>query len=224
MTDLLTSAPTNGHRSGVDPATLIPARRRGRVRIPEVAIGLIVVFGFGLAAVLWQQHATQKRAVLALAHAVHRGDVVEREDLRVVYLADDQAVAVVSRADAAALIGHVAAADMAEGTVLTRSSVLDGSAIETGSGVVGLALEPGQLPSTRLRAGDLVDVVRGPAAKGTPDATGGAVIVRRAEVFAVEPASQSGRVFVSLKASEDDASRIAEAAEAGPVRLVWVGR
>lgn len=223
MTDLLTSAPTNGHRSGVDPATLIPARRRGRARVPEVAIGLIVVFGFGLAAVLWQQHATQKRAVLALAHAVHRGDVVERDDLRVVYLADDQAIAVVPRTDAAALIGHVAAADMAEGTVLSRSSVLEGSAIEVGSGVVGLALEPGQLPSTRLRAGDLVDVVRGPA-KGAPDATGGAVIVRRAEVFAVEAASQSGRVFVSLKASEDDASRIAEAAETGPVRLVWVGR
>jgi hypothetical protein len=223
VTDLQTAPTTNGHRTRAE-APIVPVRRQSRVRVPEVAIGLIVMLGFGLAAVLWQMHATAKEPVLALAQEIRRGEVIERDDLRVVYLATDEAIAVVGRDDAVAVIGHVASSDMAAGTLLTRASVLDGSAVEAGAGVVGLALEPGQLPSSRLRAGDVVNVVRGAGPGDAGSAPAGEVVVRGAEVFAVEPASASGRVFVSLKASEGDADLIAAAAEQGPVRLVWVGR
>lgn len=222
MTDLLTT-PThrNGHRRSSEERELQPLRRR-RTRLPELAVGLIVMLGFGLAAVLWQLNATQKEPVLALANAVQQGEVIDRADLRVVFVATDDAIAHVGRDDAALLIGHVAVADLPEGAILTSASVADGSLLGAGEGVVGLALEPGQVPSAQLRAGDLVNVVVAPGADGGRPA--GDVIVRGAEVFSVEPETSTGRLLVSLKATEDDANRIASAAESGPVRLVWVGR
>lgn len=225
MTDLQ-SAPArrNGHRSTAGDSTGVqPVRRSRRVRVPEVAVGLVVMLSFGLAAVLWQLSATQKDPVLALASDVARGEVIERADLRIVFLSTDDDIAHVARADAATIIGRAAAADLAAGSLLTPGSVLEGSVVAAGEGVVGLSLEAGQVPSSRLRAGDVVNVVEGIAATGA-ERTGGDVIVRGAEVFAVEEMTASGRIFVSLKTSEDDANRIAAAAERGPVRLVWIGR
>lgn len=225
MTDLQT-APSrrNGHRSAADAiAGVQPVRRARRVRLPELAVGLIVMLGFGLAAVLWQLNSTQKDPVLALAHDIARGEVIERADLRVVYLSTDDAIAHVGRENAASIIGRAAVADLSAGTLLTPGSVLEGSVLAAGEGVVGLSLEAGQVPSSRLRAGDLVNIVEGMSASGS-ESVGGDVIVRGAEVFAVEEMTASGRVFVSLKTTEDDANRIAAAAERGPVRLVWIGR
>ena len=227
MTDLQTTpASRNGHRREGTATEVQPVRRARRVRVPELAVGLIVMLGFGLGAVLWQLNATQKDPVLALTHDVARGEVIERADLRVVYLSTDDAIAHIGRADAATIIGRAAAADMTAGTLLTPSAVLEGSAVAAGQGIVGLSLEPGQVPSSRLRAGDLVNVVEGVSTTGADSggATAGEVIVRGAEVFAVEQATASGRMFVSLKTTEEDANRIAAAAERGPVRLVWVGR
>jgi Flp pilus assembly protein CpaB len=228
MTDLQTTpVRKNGHQSATDIAVGVqPVRRARRVRVPELAVGLIVMLGFGLGAVLWQLNSTQKDPVLALAHDVARGEVIERSDLRVVYLSTDDAIAHVGRSGAATIIGRVAASDIAAGTLLTPGSVLEGSVVAAGEGVVGLSLEPGQVPSSRLRAGDLVNVVEGISTRDASSdrAAAGDVIVSGAEVFAVEEMTAPGRVFVSLKTTEADANLIAAAAERGPVRLVWIGR
>lgn len=220
MTDLLTAPPSrNGHGALTD---LQPLARRRRARLPEVAIGLLVMLGFGLAAVLWQLNATQKDPVLALANDVRRGEVIDRADLRVVFVATDDAIAHVRRDDAASIIGHAAAADLPVGALLTRASVVAGSILNAGEGIVGLALEPGQVPSADLRSGDIVNVVVGATTDGA-GVRSGEVVVRGAEVYSVEPETSTGRILVSLKTSEENANRIATAAEAGPVRLVWVG-
>lgn len=222
MTDLLTPPRTSG-RDAVDLAELRPLRRGRTARLPEIAVGLIVMLGFGLAAVLWHLNATQKTPVLAMASDVSRGDVIERDDLRVVFVATDDAIAHVARDDAASIIGRVAAADLAADSLITRFDVLDGSLLAPGEAVVGLALEAGQVPSSRLRVGDIVNVIAGPTT--SPDGQrAGEVIVSGAEVFAVDEDVASGRALISLKAGEADANRIAAAAEAGSVRLVWVGR
>lgn len=223
MTDLQTAPiQRNGNRAAADSETMTPLRRR-RARLPELAIGLIVMLGFGLAVVLWQLNATQKDPVLALARDVSQGDLIERDDLRVVFVATDDPYAHVGRDDAALLIGHTAVADMLQGTLLTPASVTAESILTAGDGVVGLALEPGQVPSARLRAGDLVNVIASPRSDGE-SSTPGEVIVRAAEVFSVEPDTSTGRLLVSLKTTEENANRIAASAEAGPLRLVWIGR
>lgn len=222
-TDLRQTA-GNGQRTL--PATelaLEPARRR--FRLPEVAVGVVVVLGFALGAVLWQLNATQKDPVLAAAHDVARGDVIEADDLSVVYVSSDDPIAHLSRAQSSRVVGRVALSDIQAGALLTPGSVSDGPAVQPGEGVVGLALEPGQVPTSRLRAGDLVNVVAGTPAGGDTDAAEGGepVLVERAEVFAIEELTASGRLFVSLKMRETDANEVAAAAERGPVRLVMVG-
>lgn len=202
-----------------------PVRRR--FRLPEVAVGLVVLLACALGVVLWQLNATQKDPVLAVADGVARGDVLEAGDLTVVYVSSDDPIAHLRRDEASRVVGRVALADLEAGALLTPGAVSDEPAVQPGEGIVGLSLEPGQVPSSRLRAGDLVNVVAGtPPGGGDAKAasTDDAPLVEGAEVFAIEELTASGRLFVSLKMPEDDANRVAAAAERGPVRLVMVGR
>lgn len=204
---------------------LEPAKRR--FRLPEVAVGLVVLLACALGVVLWQLNATRKEPVLAVAKEVARGEVIGAGDLTVVYVSSDDPIAHLSRDDAGRVVGRTALADLERGALLTPGAVSDGPALQAGEGIVGLSLEPGQVPSSRLRAGDLVNVVAGAAPGGGNSTTADAedpLLVEKAEVFAIEELTASGRLFVSLKMPEPDANRVAAAAERGPVRLVMVGQ
>ncbi len=197
-----------------------------RARLPEAVIGAALVVGFSLAAVLWHMGTTDKDPALALAAPVARGEVVEASDLRVVYMASDDPIARLGREDAEEIAGRVALSDLPAGSLLTAGSVAPRLAVGPGEGVVGLALDPGQVPAARLLPGELVNVVAGPADGGTAPVDGRptALLASRATVYAVEELRTEGRRFVSLKLPEADANRVAAAAERGPVRLVLVGR
>ena len=205
------------------PVRLAPPRRRAR--LPEAAVGAAVMIACSLAAVLWHMSATEKVPALALARSVARGEVVERDDLRVVYLAADEPVAHLGRDQAGSVVGRVAQADLPAGALLTSASVAAGVAVNRGEGVVGLALEPGQVPAAALVPGDVVNVIAGPAEAGEgTQVAPPALLASRAQVFAVEELGAQGRRLVSLKLAEADANRVAAAAERGPLRLVLVGR
>jgi hypothetical protein len=220
----LTTPRTSGDGAKVRSSSpsIDPAAGR-RARLPEMAIGLVLMVGFSLAAVLWHMSATDKVPVLALASDLSRGQVIEPGDLRVLYLATDQPVAYLPRAASGELVGRVAVADLQEGTLVTRSHVVARSPLRPEDGVVGLALDPGQFPTIGLLPGDVVNVVT-----GVPEVTSGedasAVLARRGEVYAVEPVGTQGRQFVSLKMPEEVANRVAAAAERGSLRLVMVGQ
>ena len=199
-----------------------PTRQRGR--LPELVIGLIVMVVFALGAVLWHSSTTEREAVLALVGDIERGDTIASTDLRVVYVASDDPIAHVRREESGDIVGRIAMTDLEAGTLVTRSQVADRVAIGAGEGVVGLALDPGQFPALGLLPGDRVNVVA--AETITPEDgedVSSPVLARGGEVFAVEDLGGQGRQFVSLRMSEDDANRVAAAAERGPVRLVLVG-
>lgn len=199
-----------------------PARQRGR--LPELVIGIIVMLAFALGAVLWHSSTTEREAVLALVGDIERGDTIASTDLRVVYVASDDPIAHVRREESGDIVGRIAMTDLEAGTLVTRSQVADRVAIGAGEGVVGLALDPGQFPALGLLPGDRVNVVA--AETITPEDgedVSSPVLARGGEVFAVEDLGGQGRQFVSLRMSEDDANRVAAAAERGPVRLVLVG-
>lgn len=201
-----------------------PAGRR--TRLPELAVGTALMISFSLAAVLWHMSATDKSPALALAAAVERGEVIEASDLRVVYVATDDRIAHLGTGDSPAVVGRVALSDLPEGTLLTRGSVAPLVALGPDDGVVGLALDPGQVPADLLQ-GDHVNVIAGPSQAGPavqPDGRESAVLASRAEVYAIRDLGTQGRKVVSLKLAESDANRVAAAAERGPVRLVLVGR
>lgn len=221
--------PARGHGNGSSPAQTPlrvepPSGRRARV--PELVVGVALMVGFALAAVLWHMSSTEKQAALALAGPVSRGHVLEASDLRVVYLSSDDRIAHLRGSAASTVVGRVVLTDLPAGTLLTEGSVAPRVTIGVNEGVVGLALEPGQVPSAGLLPGDLVNVIAGPAEAAGPAATtvGGqtSVLATRAAVYAVGDLGTQGRRFVSVKLAEGDANRVAAAAERGPVRLVLV--
>ena len=211
-------AATNGH-SATRPLALEPPPGR-RVRLPELAVGVLVVAGCALAAVLWQASSVERDPVLAVRDGIRRGEVLAADDVQVVYVSSDDPIGHLTEAQLGSVVGGVAATDLAAGTLLTADLVVEGGAVAAGEGVVGLALEPGQVPTGTLRPGDLVNVVAGPDAA----ASGEALLAARAQVYAVEELPAEGRVFVSLGMDEAQANEVAAAAERGRVRLVLVAR
>jgi hypothetical protein len=196
---------------------LEPAKRR--LRLPELALGILVVAGCALAAVLWTASSVERDPVLAIRQPVLRGEPLTADDVGVVYVSSDNPISHLAEDHLPQVIGRVAATDLSEGTLLSAGLLLDGSAVEPGAGVVGLALEPGQVPTPSLRSGDIVNVVAAGSA-----GSDGTVIAERAEVYAVEDLPAEGRVFVSLSTNEVDANTIAAAADGTPLRLVLVSR
>lgn len=213
-------ARSNGAKTLREAPAIRPQSRRGR--LPELAIGLALMVGFALAAVLWHSSSSQKDPVLALAVDVARGDTIDAADLRVVYVASDDPIAAVPQSASGEIVGRIAVTDLDAGTLVSRRLVADRVALQQGDGVVGLALDPGQYPANGLLPGDKVNVVSALGATESADDSD-VVIATGAEVFAVDSLGGQGRQFVSLRMPEDVANRVAASAERGPVRLVLVG-
>jgi len=212
----------NGSTGVTDAPTIEPPQ--GRTRLPELAIGIVLMVACALAAVLWHTSSTSRQAVLTLAGDIERGETIDAADLRVVYLNSDDSVASLPESASAAIVGRIAVTDLDAGTLLTPSQFTERTALSAGDGVVGLALDPGQFPALGLLPGDRVNVVTASQpTEGDEAAESSPVLASGAEVFAVEELGNQGRQFVSLRMPEADANRVAAAAERGPVRLVLVG-
>lgn len=222
MATKLESAPRNGASPGQEGERfrLEPPPGR-RARVPELVVGLGLMVGFALAAVLWHASTTERVPALALANPVARGEVIEASDLRVVQLSGDS-VAYLGQEDAPVLLGRPAAADLPAGALLTPASVDADVSIGPGEGVVGLALDPGQFPASALVPGDVVNVIAAADASAAASVMN-PVLVSGAVVYAVTDIGTQGKRFVSIKLAVADANRVAAAAERGPVRLVLVG-
>lgn len=204
------SQPTGSVR--VRDVGMAPASRR--VRLPELAVGVLVTVGFALAAVLWQLGSTERVPALAVAGPVTRGEVVTADDVRVVYVAAGDELRRLSDTQSASLVGRVALVDLEAGVLWSPSFVAGGVVAVDGDGVVGLSLDVGQFPAG-LIAGDVVNVI----APGSPEGA----VVRGAVVVTAESGSDE-QLLVSLTAPLADAEQIAVlSAATGGVRLVQVG-
>jgi hypothetical protein len=188
------------------------------VRVPELALGVLVTVGCALGAVVWHLQSVDRVPVLAVAVPIARGETLTNADLRIVYVASDDQIATLGSDRTAEVVGRVASVDLAPGTLLTSGLVEPALAVQPGSGVVGLALDPGQFPARGIAPGDRVDVV----APVDTVAGGGAdsVLVRGATVFAVDELA-SDQLLVSLLMDEGDAQAVAANATS-PLRLVLV--
>ena len=218
---------SNGHGS---PATISLAPPGRRVRMPELVIGVLVMSVFALGAVLWHLSAVDRSPALAVVGTVERGDVISADDLRVVYVSSDEAVARLSESQMSEVVGRVALVDLAAGTLVTRSVVADRPALQQGEGIVGLSLDPGGYPDLGLAPGDRVTIVRSgdaAAAEAAGDSTdegesnSGNVIARDATVVSVEELTGDRRL-VSVLTAQADAEAVAAAAGSGSLRLVQV--
>ncbi len=202
-----------------------------RSRVPEIALGVLVLVVSALA-VLWLfQSSSDRTGVLALAGPVERGEVVTAEDLVTVEVAADEAIAVTRPDDVAGVVGRVALVDLPAGSLITASQVASADEVQVGEGVVGLRLEPGQVPALRLTPGTTVSVLLTPPSAMASESLTASQIEARSEVLVdaatvVDAAALGGQgeMVVSLSMTEDQARMVASAATLGRVRLVQVAR
>lgn len=194
---------------------------RRRVKVPELAAGLLLVVAFGIGAVVWQLRSTDRVPVVLVAATVDRGETITAGDLRVAYVGASDGVARLDPTEAGTVAGQVALVDLRPGMVVTPELVTGEVGLDDGAGIVGLALDGGQYPTAGLAPGDRVNVVVGPA-----DGSAGEepqVVSERAEVFAVERLDD-GHLLVSVKTDEGDANGVASITDAERIRLVQVPR
>jgi hypothetical protein len=206
----------------VEPPVTAPRRR-----LPELVLGIFLVAGCALLALLLAASGRERTPALALARNVQRGEVITADDLRTVYVGSDIPIATLGEAEENQVVGRAALTGLQAGTLVTPDQFAAPSEVlEPGDGVVGLSLEVGEMPSLELAPGDVVNVVAGGGSASQP----AEVVARDARVVSVErvdddESGQLARWLVSVRATEDDATEIAMAASGdNPVQLVLVQR
>ena len=220
MTDAGVGRSTNGSPPRVPVGLDGPGSGPGtsRSRVPEIALGVLVLVVSALAALWLFQSSSDRTGVLALAGPVERGEVVTAEDLVTVEVAADEAIAVTRPGELDGVVGRVA-------------QVASADEVQVGEGVVGLRLEPGQVPALRLTPGTTVSVLLTPPSAMASESLTASQIEARSEVLVdaatvVDAAALGGQgeMVVSLSMTEDEARMVASAATLGRVRLVQVAR
>lgn len=193
-----------------------------RVNRPLLLVSVTALAFGALLAIVSYRQAVQTLPVLALAKPVAAGHLVQADDLRVVRVKTEGGVETVPSADAPRVVGRVAAVTLARGSLLSPAQLRDpGASLDGTTAVVGLTLRDGQLPMS-LRPGDLVSLVdTGDAARRSTD---GQVVplVGRATVFATPTTSATGSVVVSVAVARDVAAKVATAAAAGRISLIYL--
>jgi hypothetical protein len=161
--------------------------------------------------------------VLAVARPVAAGEVIELGDLREVRVSADPGLRPMPAAERGAVVGRVASADLAPGTLLTAGHVSGAPTMEAGRAQVGVAVKAGQAPAD-LRPGDRVLVVLAPdPTVAGPSGQSDGDVVEGGRVTAVAPAADgSGATVVTVEVAEGDAAAVATASLAGRVGLVRV--
>jgi Flp pilus assembly protein CpaB len=201
-----------------------------RRNTPLIAIGVLLMVGFGLAAAVLNIKAAERTAVLAVARPVAAGQVIHRGDLSTVKISVDKTLRPIKAAEASSVVGRSAAVSLLPGSLLTRAQIADSSRLPKGKVVIGLALKGGQLPTDGLRPGDQILVVATGAAANALNGDGsssantpqGAVLVRQATVYGVgsQDHGTDNTTNVSILVDEADAPALAGAGAAGQVTLV----
>jgi hypothetical protein len=222
---MATSQATRAERPGVPLGNGLRAGAAPRQRnVPWMVLGVILVVGGALLFAALAASLSGRQSVLAMARSVPAGQVVTEADLAEVRMASDGGLRAIAAADRHTVVGQTAALDLIEGTLVTRDHLGAGSGPGPGKAVIGVALEPGQVPSSELAPGDRVQVLdtgTAPVAgqRSQPRVLAGA---RVSEVEWVDTGASSGEAVVSLVVEEVEAPAIAAAAADDRVILVLV--
>ena len=169
-------------------------------------------------------------AVLVASHDLAAGTVVEANDFRVVEVSQASGLRALTPSQLGLIQGRAARGPIPQGTLVNVDLFAARDVVvPAGLVVVGVALDPGASPSSRLAAGDRVEVlaVTRPTtggATGLPPAA--AVVLTVGSVWSVEPigsGSGSGKAWVSLLIPQGVHAEVAQAAADGRVRLGLLG-
>ncbi len=201
------------------PALAAPPKLRRRPAALLVSVATIVLGSLG-GLWLWTAagHTTE---VLAVRTLVHRGEVIDRDDLMTVRVSLDPAVQTVAATQADAVAGQRAALDLAPGGLLTPSDLATSVLPARGTSVVGVGLAPGMLPAEPIAPGDAVRVVQTPGVQGE---VADAPVTISATVVGVHPSGAGDQTIVDVVVPAESAADLAARAATGKVALVLDSR
>jgi hypothetical protein len=188
--------------------------RRGRL---GAAIALMAVFALGAAALY--AYVSQSQPYLAVARDVPMGAQLSAADLVTVHINPDPALAVIPAGRSAEVIGRYAAVPLMPGMLLAEEALTDQQIPAPGEQVVGVALQPGQMPSTPLHPGDRVLLVT-TGEEQADDGTPVPAPTVAATVVHVAAGGRNGSLTVSVAVPEQDGPLVARLSGEG--RLVVV--
>jgi len=198
-------------RAGPAPVPATPSGLPTRRRWGRVALGAVLaLFGAWLCMVLVAT-AGGRKETLALSHDVTRGSVLAAGDLKVVRVAADAGVEMISADDIDEVVGEVVAANLPQGTLLAPGQLLeDGERLVAANEVVvGVRLNAAAAPRGEVPSGTPILVVVRPAVGGDPaPATEVAGWLRDIG----EPLENTGAREASLVVPQESAALVASAA------------
>jgi hypothetical protein len=208
----------NLQRDVPGPAIPLPTSNRPR---GYLALAIAFIVGFAALGFWLYSNAGAKVAVLVAARDIPAGHVVTADDLTTAQVAGD--ITAVAAGHIAEIVGRTTTVEILRSTPLQQAMVTEASPLSTGQVLVGVAVSPGQMPSSGLAAGEQVAVLRLPApnSDGTPAPSH---VLATATVYDVRanPAAAGG-TLLTLIAPKTTAYSIAAASDAGLVALVQLG-
>jgi len=159
-------------------------------------LGLLLVVGCGLGAVILQKNAVKKSSVWAMRQELPVGSRLTADDLAAVKVSLDPRIQALAISSSTSVVGQTLRIGVTRGTILTRAHLSTASEIPSGQSVVAVLLRFGQTPT--VEPNDNVVVVS-PAAQ----------LVVIGKVWAVDKASNTDDVRVSILTDATSAGKIA---------------
>jgi len=216
-----TPATMNGHRPGSVQAAALSTRTRPK---GYAALAVALIVGLGALGYYFYTTAGSKVAVVVATQDIPVGHTISRADLSTTQVSGG--VTAVAGGHLSSLVGQHAAVEILPNTLVQRSMVTGGSTVRPGQSLVGVAADPGQIPSSGLVPGDRVEVLQLPQ-KGTSSsgsAAANAVLVPSATVYDVRPnTSTSGGTLLTLIVPAADSYGVAQASNSNLLALVKIG-
>ena len=154
------SQPSSAYRqrlSGMGTSLTAGLQRKG-VRIPEFAIGLLIVCVCIIGAFMWQNSDAAGTKVLVTSRALKRGHEIQASDLSSITLTSSDDIALLEISAATDIIGMRVTTDIETATPLTPSQLISVSPLTKTEGLAGITVTKSQAPAN-LAPGDNVQVV-----------------------------------------------------------------
>ncbi len=160
MSQGVISQPGSAYRqrlSGMGTSLTAGLQRKG-VRIPEFAIGLLIVSICIIGAFMWQNSDASGTKVLVTSRALQRGHEIQASDLSSITLTSTDDIALLETSTAADIIGMRITTDIEAGSPLTPSQLISVEPLTPTEGLAGITVTKSQAPAD-LTAGDNVQVI-----------------------------------------------------------------
>ena len=130
-------------------------------RIPELAVGLVLMLGGALGAILLSRSGDSIIIVVGAAHDLQRGDKITPQDLIAIETPLSFAGSFVTEVQASSLIGQTVLVDLQTSTPLTASMFSDQQQLLPNEALTSAAIQQGNYPID-LAVGDQVRLVTVP--------------------------------------------------------------